>query len=512
MIDYIKDIVNKLLEIINKPDMDWDEFDAVLNSIDDINAYDEEYGIDILSTLLGSIIRKKFLATDIVKHFMDCGYDVTANNGVNGGDTLSVLCAVIGLYNYNIIDTVKMLMNAGAPVVYRKWDDDPDEDPKSLIESLESWSYYHYINITCYEIAKANLEGKDYNSIDCHLTCIGKTLTSVSIANNKNGQALKSDRSITVYTEPLILWFDDKPLVVDRYSRLVVNPVYVEDNKDQLEDITPKFDTLVGASLKEVRFLKGHFDEGFCCLDFNNGKRLVIVSYYIDYGEKIGAFDIVESENDVDIEKLNVRHIYAHNSINHHPLTTVYSEKILVLICDSGSYVLKTDPVKDDISGFEIVPINKDLLDDYAREYPIKSPSKPKCMYNDGVLNAMRFDSNDGYLYIAAGKYDFEVQLSDKLYDHLGCDRSNGSYFSQDEGIHIDFRKNKNGLFRLDVDFLGYVKDGKVLEIFVSEDGFWKINDRPYDLTFWESLYPISEEEMLSITNGSKPKLLENKV
>ena len=94
MEEHIKNTVNKLLAIINETDIDWDAFDAILSSVDDINMYDEKEYVSILSLFLNMIGRDDLSVLDIVRHFMEYGYDVTANNGMNGMVALKALCSL----------------------------------------------------------------------------------------------------------------------------------------------------------------------------------------------------------------------------------------------------------------------------------------------------------------------------------------------------------------------------------------------------------------------------------
>ena len=106
---------------------------------------------------------------------------------------------------------------------------------------------YAWANIleAYYAMTEANIAGKDYNAIDNCFACIGKTLTSVSAINAGRKPALYDEGAISVFSEPFILWFGDKPLVASCYTDFVVNPVYADDKMTDLADVLRHFPLLL---------------------------------------------------------------------------------------------------------------------------------------------------------------------------------------------------------------------------------------------------------------------------
>lgn len=303
MSNVISDSVSKLSAITDRIPTDWDAFDSVLKSFENINAYDDQYEETILSEFImdGNFYNRGTILPDIVHHFLSCGYDVFANDGLNGGLALHALCW--SSYDQHILDAAKVLMNAGAPVNYRTGDDDPNDEPEGLLGSI-SWKLsgawmvdndYAWANTleAYYAMTEANIAGKDYNSIDNYLACIGKPLTSVSAINVDGKPALHDEGAISVYSEPLIMWFGDKPLIISCYTDFVMNPVYADDKKDSLIDVTTVFASLTGATLQEVQYIGATI----CYFEFSNGKRLFFASRDIGDGKQVGTFDIRYDSN-----------------------------------------------------------------------------------------------------------------------------------------------------------------------------------------------------------------------
>lgn len=171
----ISDSVSKLSAITDQTPIDWDAFDSVLKGLEDINAYDEYDEETILSEFImdGEFYKRGFILADVVRHFLACGYDVSANDGLNGGLALHSLCW--SSYDHYVLEAAKVLMNAGAPVKYRTSGDDPNEEPECLLGSI-SWKIsgawmvdkdYAWANIleAYYAMTEANIAGKDYNAM-----------------------------------------------------------------------------------------------------------------------------------------------------------------------------------------------------------------------------------------------------------------------------------------------------------------------------------------------------------
>lgn len=115
MSNIISDSVSKLSAITDQTPIDWDAFDSVLKGLEDINAYDEHDEETILSEFMmdGEFYKRGSILADVVRHFLACGYDVSANDGLNGGLALHSLCW--SSYDHYVLEAAKVLMNAGAP-------------------------------------------------------------------------------------------------------------------------------------------------------------------------------------------------------------------------------------------------------------------------------------------------------------------------------------------------------------------------------------------------------------
>lgn len=161
---------DELSSIITEDTIDWVRFDRVLSSLPNINAiYDRD---TILSELYHECPDGKVLV-DITKRFLAKGYDVNANEGLNGSQCLHNLSWAT--FDKYILDAAKLLLEAGARTDI-PLDADSDESEGKGIKASISWRLggdwvegdYTIANIfeAYWEIVEAFEAGKDY-----HLIC-----------------------------------------------------------------------------------------------------------------------------------------------------------------------------------------------------------------------------------------------------------------------------------------------------------------------------------------------------
>lgn len=447
MRDVISNAVSKLSEITDQIPIDWDAFDSVLKDLEDVNACDDSYEETILSELImdGNFFHRGTILADIIRHFLSCGYDVSANDGLNGGLALRALCW--SSYDQHILDAAKVLMNAGAPAIYRTKYDDPNDEPEGLLGSIGwklpgAWMVdkdFAFANTleAYYAMTEANIAGRDINFFDTYLACIGKNLSSVSAIKADGKPALYDEGAISVFSEPLILWFEDKPLVVNCYTELAVNPVYADNKKSDLADVTTLFSTLIGSTLQEVQYI----GTTICYFEFSNGKRLFFASRGTGNRKRVGTFDILPDSKMIDVAQLRINCICAINALVFADTTTEYSEDAVALFCNDAAYLLYLRPGTTDRYQLDICPCTKALLTEYTRQYPLQQPIKTTWIYDSNNLSAVCLDFPEGHLYMVATEFnDIEIQLSDKVYNPLDY-----SVWPCQEGKHIEFLKRKDG-------------------------------------------------------------------
>lgn len=424
MNDAISEAVNKLTDITDRYPIDWSAFDDVLNSLTDINAFDEADEETILSEYIvdGDFKERGELLATAVRHFLSCGYDVRANEGRNGGLALSALC--FSSYDRNVLETAKLLMNAGAPVIYRSADDEADEAPRGLLGSIGwhysgAWAVYRdfsWANIlgTYYSVAEANVSQKDYNSIRCFSDCIGLELSAVSADINDCGKLSISSNSVRSFDRALVMWFGSTPLVISPYVEFVVDPIYVSENRTALVDVSGDFSPLIGGVLLDVRYC----DSTICYLEFSSGYRFVLASRPVAERKRSGSFEIRPVEQDIKIESLKIDMLCGLNGVTYASTAQKYDETALAIFSGDEAYLLYPTLGKDDKHYMKLFHCAKELLCEYTRLYPVSTPNEIACFYENMRLTGIRFDYGDKFLYFkSAETYKIELVLSKDRFD-----------------------------------------------------------------------------------------------
>lgn len=417
----ISDAVHELTSITSQPEIDWSAFDTVLSSLEDINYLDEQYEETILSEFIssGDFYQRGELLPKAVKHFLANGYDVLAHGGRNGGLALGALCWAS--YDQHILDAAKVLFDAGAPIRFRSNDNPEDGESEGLLGDLDfkcsgAWSADHdYTTANIFEayysITKAYEAGKDYHSIRSFLDCLDLTLTSVSAIKTNEAYPLQKKANITHFSDSLILWFGKMPLVVNKYVEFVVNPVYVEDNKNDLSDVSTDFAPIIGAKLLKVRYI----DSCTCYLEFSNGYRVIFARHAASNWDCIGNFEICPFESQKDICDLRINEICRSKRIVYSSTVTEYTEEAVALYCDDGAYLLYPSPRGYGVHQFSLLKCSEGILAEFCCQFPVPKPSRIRSykIPNEGTV--IKFDLENEYLYFITTKYDnIEIILTDR--------------------------------------------------------------------------------------------------
>ncbi len=170
-------------------------------------------------------------------------------------------------------------------------------------------------------------------------------------------------------------------------------------------------------------------------MGFSNGKRLLLASRDIGDSKRIGAFEIRDDNNSMNIEQLNLQCFCGINGRTFASTVTDYSEDAIALFCDDTDYLLYPCPGTASKFKLCLCPCSRELLTEYTRQYPLMYPVKTSCKYAQNDLSAVHLDYAEGYLYMKATEYNgIELQLSDKLNDPL-----ESSVSPREQGKHMEF-------------------------------------------------------------------------
>ncbi len=443
----INDTIKKLMPIIQHTPVDWDAFDSVLREVEDINYADEEYDETLLTEFLseGFFFKNGALMPEATCHILENGYDVHAHNGFNGEAALTRLCWTS--YDRFILDTAKVLLDAGAPTDYKTEDEvseeeDPEEELSSVLDNI-SWKLAGAWNVdndpewanvltAYYYMIKAAEAGKDYHLISSYLDCIGKKLTNVSAVSSSEQGPVFCKNGSNYFKEPLVFWFGDIPMVVKEITEFIVDPLLIGELQDQIVPAGQYFDKIIGSSLAKLQYV----NDNTSFLDFDNGCRFLMTSVPIKEKEWKSVYEITDVKME-DLANVAFDEVYRWDCFRYAESTTSYEETALALVKGNDTFFLFTTGKDDNTFHLECIKCSRSLLHEFCLRFPIDNPEKPELFYGRGGIKAMRIKCGEEYFYIKADGYrGLEIALSSQCVDPL-----ERATFSIHFGIHMEFER-----------------------------------------------------------------------
>lgn len=405
--------MNSFYEIISEKNVDWDLFDRKLMSLPDINRiYDEE---TILSELYHECYDGKVLV-EATKRFLDHGYDVTANNGLNGSICLHNLCW--STYDKYIVDTAKLLLAAGADPKL-SFDDEEENGVKHSIgwRLGGDWAQGSYTVANIFEaywqLVEAFEEGKDYHSICTFDGYVGEPLLRADVISAK---PILHKGTVTGFDGHLVLWFGEKPLVISKYVDFVVNPVLVQEKRTKTVAVDRDIAPLLHARLNGIVFI----DSCTAQLQFDNGKYLLISNTdYRDQEHRWGFYEILAETQPANLIGKKIDSILLRPGRQYSDTCDSFSESSAVLLCGDETFLLHAYPEtyceKHEI---RTVKCSRQFTAGYKRKILLSDLNYEVSYDNRQKLSGIRMSSNAGYFYLYADKNnELQLKLTEEKYN-----------------------------------------------------------------------------------------------
>lgn len=395
---------NILGGVLNKKSIDWDLFDLEVTKIPDINVIYEED--TILSELYHECPNGTILV-EITKRFLENGYDVAANGGLNGALCLSNLCWAT--YDKYILDAAKLLLAAGANT---KLPIDGDDRESSGVKGSISWRLggdwvngdYTVANIfeAYWQLVEAYEAGRDYQSICSFEDCIGQPLLSAEIISSK---PVISKPPLTAFDGHMVLWFGDKPLVISKYIDFVVNPVFTMtmENESETAAADQYLQPLLNAKLSHFVFV----DQCTAQLQFDNGMFLLLSSSdYRNKESRYGFFEICK-DTQVDLNGEEIESIALTPGKIYSDSCDRFTEHSASLICGDKAFLLHRYP-EGYSKNFDIHIIKCSLpfVADYKRKIVLSDLKFEKAFLHQHKLSGIRIACGTKYFYLFADERD----------------------------------------------------------------------------------------------------------
>ncbi|MBQ9459736.1 MAG: hypothetical protein IJU66_07355 [Oscillospiraceae bacterium] len=231
---------------------------------------------------------------EIIRLFLDHGFDVNRNNGRHGAQCLSALA--LSSFDRQIITATKLLLDAGAQNI--PVEDDPSETPMNSIGEEGSYQdvceHNHYLgNIyeATYQIYAAARDGRSYSGIDSFEAAIGKKVLYVMADCERCSPAFSSvdlpqSKHDNCFYCNLYLLFDGGHLVCTKYANYWVDTLLPDK---PLTDVSRFFAPILGHTIQQVSFDHRSISKGttfygqpITTLHMDNG---ITLTFTINFGE-----------------------------------------------------------------------------------------------------------------------------------------------------------------------------------------------------------------------------------
>ena len=393
-----------LSEIIDRKDIDWDRFDSALARVPDINTRYEE---DTILSYLYCICRNGKDLVEITKRFLKNGYDVSANEGLNGCQCLHHLSWAT--YDRYILDAAKLLLDAGARTdLPLDLDENNDGDWETGVKSSISWDisgqwvegFYKIANNfeAYWQLIDAFEAGKDYHSVRSFEECIREPLSRADFLPAGRDAPISSRDPLTYFDGHLVLWFGRKPLVISKYIDFVINPLTVEEKKDAVICADEYLRPLLNARLKRVYFL----DQCTAQLMFDNSLYLLLSSTdFRDKEHRRGFFEIRTAEVPPVILNKQFHRLVLTPGKTYSDSCREFSENSLALLSDHEAFLLHSYP--DDYHRahkIRIVECSQQFVSEYKRTVVLPDLIPEETFNYRGKLSALRMRCGSEHFYI----------------------------------------------------------------------------------------------------------------
>ncbi len=349
-----------------KKSPDWGKINkAVVDLRDNINHLYED-NETILSSLYyyGENGGERLLK--LTKLFLMNGFDVKANDGINGASCLKQLCW--SSYDQYILLISEELLQAGADPTVKLEEDDENGLLDSIGWKLAYWNtgYCDAANLfeAYYTQIERFIDKKAYIGIRAFDECIGKKISKIE----KISFSSSDENDIKdCFSGALVIWSDDTPLVISDYLDMMVNP-YVMDEAVTRQDVSSELPELIGKTIHWMHFT--HY--GMAELSFTDGKRLIFFSDSVVLQESKNrcvhyVLENRERTKDVVLPGSTIECIYLCQGTLHSETSREYDEDALML--DYGNTVihLSSKKLQQDCSEIVAHRLPRTWINDQAR-------------------------------------------------------------------------------------------------------------------------------------------------
>lgn len=195
---------------------------------------------------------------DVVRFFLESGYDVSRDDGIFGARALQSLCWSSS--DKNILEAAKLMLDAGAdPLVCVEDEDDVFGSIEWVMagcipmdEDLELECLY----TAYYDIAEGKTKGLNYHQIQWWDAAVGKKIDRVlscasSLEKTIFSVSEGSHQYENCFEDDIVLDCDGVMLAITPYCHAYVNPCKIPENPIEISD---RMKSIIGKRIVDVRF------------------------------------------------------------------------------------------------------------------------------------------------------------------------------------------------------------------------------------------------------------------
>ncbi|WNX84345.1 hypothetical protein RWV98_17490 [Agathobaculum sp. NTUH-O15-33] len=403
--------VERLCQELSGECVDWTAIQQIIHELRPV--INEPY-VD------GSILSELFLDVGIdrggerlvtlTRLFLENGYSVYKNDGMNGGQCLHNLCWVS--YDTYMLEVAKMLLDAGADPYFNdsEFEEEEEEGPGvlcSLYYKLPgAWLQCDYEKANIFETYRAIIEsaqaGEDYTCIRPFCVCVGQRLTKAEYIVSEYTPEYVNEEPQNSFKNSMVLWFESLPLVVDRDIEFAVNPLIIPKDGHKRLDVSDRFGSVLGSKLCDFTFM----DTYTVKLKFDNGYSVTFTNNYGKYkGSEIrGGFQISRKEDTAGFQPGTVIDgIYLRANKTYFDQSMSFCEESLLFKCGDNSYFLyqKEHDTEYDLVWDRYPTAWESWLNRTIELSGLRYEGN--LVRSNQTVRGMRFSCDQGVLYLLAG-------------------------------------------------------------------------------------------------------------
>ena len=333
---------------------------------------------------------------EITRIFLSSGYDVRANDGMNGGECLRNLCW--SSYDGYILEIAELLLDAGADPNYSYSD---DSEKSGILDDI-SWKlgYWHtgeYLEANTFEAYYRMIElaqsGKDYHGIRDSRTCIGKQISKIEKLSLVHREA--NDNRKEFY----ILWCDDTPLIVTQSAEIYVDPS-VNRFDAYREDLSEQYRDLLGSPITDFLYV----DSTSAQFVLDGGRLLIIIGDELE-GKPFVHLAEADPKPTAFLDEKSIIGLYFSTGKSYSDSCRSYEEDSVLIETDSGNYMLYSegeDYSKHQIRVLEIGRVHSKRMD---RRLAAQEVRFVESFHIGNSLSGLHFLCDGKHLYLTVTEF-----------------------------------------------------------------------------------------------------------